>query len=338
LITEPKSDLDLLERFDTCREESAFTELVNRHGPRVLKVCRRLLANEDDVQDAFQATFFLLARKAGSVAWSESVEGWLCSVARRLALHARAGVSRRRIRERSISTLGGGLFEEAGGSLPERFHPLCDPLDEIQRRDLQHVLRHVLGQLPAKYQAAVVLCYLEGKTNAEAARQLGWPAGSMSRRLQRARSLLRHRLVRAGLMLVFCAACITLSRVRIGPELPRSQEFSVSVQRAMQSFRSTRSGETDLESILQRIVRSGQIPAEREQVEALSRTAEWVAARAAQENPGSKYQAWLDHADRMRLAALGLGQVARTGDRTTLLEAARRLDSACTACHEVFRQ
>jgi RNA polymerase sigma-70 factor (ECF subfamily) len=337
-MTEPKSDADLLDRFDTHREESAFEELVDRHGPRVLKICRRLLVSEDDVEDVFQATFFLLARKVGSVSWNESVEGWLCAVAHRLALHARAGNSRRRIRERSITTLGGGRLEGAGGSLPDRYHPLCDPFDEIQRRDIHRVLRDALGQLPEKYRAPVVLCYLEGKTNEEAARQLGWPAGSMSRRLERARLLLRLRLVGAGLMLAFCVVCITLTRVRIGPYLPRGRHFSVSVRHAMRAFRSPASGERDLESMLQRIARSGHLPGEREPVEVLSRTAEWAAAQIAQENLGPRQGLWLDQAGRMRLAALSLGQDARSDDQMAVLEAARRLDSACIACHDVFRQ
>ena len=186
LITEPISDAGLLERFASHRDEAAFGELVKRHGPQVLKVCRRGLPSEHDVEDVFQATFFVLAHKAAAVSWNESVESWLCAVARRLVLHARASAWQRQSRERPITALGGARAEEYSGFLPDQDHPLYDPHEEMERRDIRRVLHAALGQLPEKYRAPVVLCYLEGKTNEEAARQLGWPAGTMSRRLQRA--------------------------------------------------------------------------------------------------------------------------------------------------------
>ena len=185
LITEPISDAGLLERFASHRDEAAFGELVKRHGPQVLKVCRRGLPSEHDVEDVFQATFFVLAHKAAAVSWNESVESWLCAVARRLVLHARASAWQRQSRERPITALGGARAEEYSGFLPDQDHPLYDPHEEVERRDIRRVLHAALGQLPEKYRAPVVLCYLEGKTNEEAARQLGWPAGTMSRRLQR---------------------------------------------------------------------------------------------------------------------------------------------------------
>ena len=107
LITEPISDAGLLERFASHRDEAAFGELVKRHGPQVLKVCRRGLPSEHDVEDVFQATFFVLAHKAAAVSWNESVESWLCAVARRLVLHARASAWQRQSRERPITALGG---------------------------------------------------------------------------------------------------------------------------------------------------------------------------------------------------------------------------------------
>jgi RNA polymerase sigma factor (sigma-70 family) len=189
LVTEPISDAGLLERFASHRDEAAFGELVKRHGPQVLKVCRRGLPSEHDVEDVFQATFFVLAHKAAAVSWNESVESWLCAVARRLVLHARASAWQRQSRERPITALGGARAEEYSGFLPDQDHPLYDPHEEVERRDTRRVLHAALGQLPEKYRAPVVLCYLEGKTNEEAARQpLRFPSGAamnLESRLQR---------------------------------------------------------------------------------------------------------------------------------------------------------
>ena len=139
----------------TLGEDSAFAELVERHGSRVLRVCRRFLPGEQDAEEVFQATFFLLAQKADSVCWDESVDGWLCAVARRLALNARVRTSRRRFRECHFASLGQGRSESGEGALPERYHPLHDPLEDIHRRDLSLVIRRALGQLPEKYKAAL---------------------------------------------------------------------------------------------------------------------------------------------------------------------------------------
>ena len=148
LITEPISDAGLLERFASHRDEAAFGELVKRHGPQVLKVCRRGLPSEHDVEDVFQATFFVLAHKAAAVSWNESVESWLCAVARRLVLHARASAWQRQSRERPITALGGARAEEYSGFLPDQDHPLYDPHEEVERRDIRRVLHAALGQLP----------------------------------------------------------------------------------------------------------------------------------------------------------------------------------------------
>ena len=151
LITEPISDAGLLERFASHRDEAAFGELVKRHGPQVLKVCRRGLPSEHDVEDVFQATFFVLAHKAAAVSWNESVESWLCDVARRLVLHARASAWQRQSRERPITALGRARAEEYSGFLPDQDHPLYDPHEEVERRDIRRVLHAALGQLPEKY-------------------------------------------------------------------------------------------------------------------------------------------------------------------------------------------
>src|SRR5262249_3856043 len=123
------------------------------------------------------------------------------AVARRLARNVRSARARQRWRETTLSALAACGTAEEAGRLPERYHPLIDPREEIERRDLRRVLDDELHQLPEKYRAPVVLCDLEGRTHEEAARQLGWPAGSMSRRLDRARRLLRRRLTHRGVAL-----------------------------------------------------------------------------------------------------------------------------------------
>jgi RNA polymerase sigma-70 factor (ECF subfamily) len=174
------SDRELLERFARGQDEEAFEALVQRHGPLVLGVCRRVLRDWEDAQDAFQATFFVLARKAGSLAKPEALGNWLYGVAYRTAVKAKARAARRRECER-----------QAGRATP-------NPASEEARRDLCEVLGEELSRLPEKYRAPLVHCYLEGKTNQEAARELGCPLGSMSGRLARGRELLRERLAAPG--------------------------------------------------------------------------------------------------------------------------------------------
>jgi RNA polymerase sigma factor (sigma-70 family) len=174
------SDQQLLDRFTRDRDEAAFTELVRRHGPMVLSACRRVLRHEQDAEDAFQASFLVLARKAGSVRQHDSVGGWLYQVAYRLALRVRAGTSQRR----EHCPLTGN---EPGRALPPE--------------SLRTLLDEELRRLPEPYRAAVVLCYLEGRTQAEAAGQLATTANAINSRLKRARDMLRHRLARRGLLL-----------------------------------------------------------------------------------------------------------------------------------------
>jgi RNA polymerase sigma factor (sigma-70 family) len=178
------SDVHLLERFVERREEAAFEAIVERHGPLVLGVCRRMLADLNDVDDAFQATFVILSRKAGSIRKAQSLASWLYGVAYRVAVRAKRRAATRRAHERKVQDM-----------------PQADPLADVVWRDLKPVLDEELHRLPEKYRAPLVLCYLEGKTNEEAARSLGWPAGSMSRRLDKARQLLRAALLRRGITL-----------------------------------------------------------------------------------------------------------------------------------------
>src|SRR5262249_37660978 len=189
----PDSDRHLLERFAASRDEAAFTELVRRHGPMVLGVCRRVLRHAQDAEDAFQATFLVLATKAGSPRWEESVARWLYEVAFRVAHKARVGAARRRARERQATAMA--QAEPGAGEAWD---------------DLREVLDEEVNRLPCKYRSPVVLCYLEGKTNTEAARELGWTKGTVSGRLARARDLLRTRLARRGVPLPTAATAALL--------------------------------------------------------------------------------------------------------------------------------
>jgi len=179
------TDRQLLERFRASEGEAAelaFAALVERHGPMILRVCRRILRDEHDAQDAFQATFLVLVRKAGSLRAHDSLGGWLHAVACRIAACARAAEARRRAHERRAaeatpaSTLAGNESQD----------------------DLSVVLHEEIGRLPARYRAAVVLCDLEGLTQEQAAQRLGCPSGTVRSRLARGRGRLQARLTRRG--------------------------------------------------------------------------------------------------------------------------------------------
>jgi RNA polymerase sigma factor (sigma-70 family) len=177
------SDGQLLACFLADREEAAFAALVRRHGPMVLGVCRRLLRHEQDAEDAFQATFLVLARKAGSVVRREALAGFLYGVAYRTALRARERAGRRRAMERQVEDMP---------------HPEAPPAEAADWRPL---LDRELDLLPQHFRTAIILCDLECKTRREAARQLGLSEGTLSSRLARARRLLARRLARYGLAL-----------------------------------------------------------------------------------------------------------------------------------------
>jgi RNA polymerase sigma factor (sigma-70 family) len=178
-----QGDRELLDAFASRRDQGAFAALVGRHGPLVWGVCRRLLRDEQDAEDAFQATFLVLARKAGSVAWREDAGNWLYAVALRVARKARVRAARRRRLE------------------SEAVMPPPALTDEGPDRETAEAVAEEVGRLPDRYRRPVVLCALQGKTYAEAARLLGWPEGTVSGRLARAREMLRRRLVRRGLAL-----------------------------------------------------------------------------------------------------------------------------------------
>jgi RNA polymerase sigma factor (sigma-70 family) len=174
------TDGELLARFVASGDEAAFEVLVHRLGPMVLGVCRRMLNDRHDAEDAFQATFLVLARRAASVEPPDRVGPWLYGVARRVADRARAVRARRRMRE------------SAASGMPE---PAIEP---SRHDDLLPLLDRELGRLPEKYRAPIVLCHLEGKPYKEAARQLGCPEGTLAGRLTRGRALLAARLNRLG--------------------------------------------------------------------------------------------------------------------------------------------
>jgi RNA polymerase sigma factor (sigma-70 family) len=176
------TDRQLLEDYISRRDEASLAALVRRHAPTVWGVCRRVLRNYHDAEDAFRATFLVFVRKATSIAFPELLANWLYGVAYQTALNARATAARRRARERQVT------------EMPE---PEAVPQDLWH--DLQPLLDQELSRLPDKYRMPVVLCDLEGKTRKEAAQQLGCPEGTVAGRLARARVLLARRLARRGL-------------------------------------------------------------------------------------------------------------------------------------------
>jgi RNA polymerase sigma factor (sigma-70 family) len=175
------ADRQLLDAFSLHADESAFAELVRRHGPMVLATCRRVLRHEQDAEDAFQAAFLVLARRAASIRQHHCVGGWLHQVAHRLALRARALGERRRAGVTNFSS------EPPAAEADLRHDSLLAALDVE------------LAQLPDAYRSAIVLCYLEGKTQRQAALLLATSIDAVNSRLKRARELLRQRLARHGL-------------------------------------------------------------------------------------------------------------------------------------------
>jgi len=178
------SEATLLGRFVSDRDETALAAIVARHGPMVLGVCRRLLRDEHDVEDAFQATFLVLVRRAGAIRDGDRVGPWLYGVAHRVAVRARANTARRQVHERTSEA----VVREA---------PAPPPADAAQP-ELRTVLDDELARLPDWMRIPLVLCYLEGLTHEEAAQRLGWRIGTVRSRMARARDRLRRRLSRHG--------------------------------------------------------------------------------------------------------------------------------------------
>lgn len=178
------SEDQLLERFLVRGDEAAFEAILRRHGPMVIGVCRRLLSDPHDVEDAFQATFLVLVRKAGSIRDRDVLGTWLYRVAHRIAVRAQIDARRRRAREARGAE---GMDREDPGARREES-------DEIRA-----ILDEEVGRLSTKYRAPLILCDLEGQTYEQAAAQLRCPVGTVKSRLSRARARLRSRLVRRGL-------------------------------------------------------------------------------------------------------------------------------------------
>ena len=193
---------ELLERFVTGHDEVAFEALVARHGPMVLGVCRQLLRDPNDVDDAFQATFLVLVRKAATLRRRDLLGNWLYGVAYRVAARARTLSARRNSRVAS------------GHDSVERLTALeCGQevgLNQTMLLEQGPWLHQEVSHLPEKYRIPIVLCYFEGLTHDEAASRLGWPLGTVKGRLARARDLLRRRLTRRG---------VTLSATALGSHL-----------------------------------------------------------------------------------------------------------------------
>lgn len=177
-----QTDGELLERFVRHRDEAAIEVLVRRHAPMVWGVCRRILRNHHDAEDALQATFIVLVRRAASVVPRHAVANWLYGVARQTALKARQMAAKRKVRERQVA---------------ERPEPAAPEADLW--RGLEPLLDRELSSLPEKYRVLIVLCDLEARTRREAAELLGVPEGTVAGRLARARALLAARLTRRGL-------------------------------------------------------------------------------------------------------------------------------------------
>jgi RNA polymerase sigma factor (sigma-70 family) len=200
---EETSDRQLLEFFLDQRDEAAFVALLKRHGPMLLQVCRRIQGNEQDAEDVFQATFLLLACKGHAIRKRDSVAAWLHGVAHRLALEAMDQSYRRRARERRATEM----------------HKTSESTDQPWH-DLQGTLDEALRQVPEKYRTPLVLCYLEGRTQEEAARQLGCPLGTVRSRLSRGRDRLRTVLKRQGVGLSATALAGALAQSNASATVP----------------------------------------------------------------------------------------------------------------------
>src|SRR5260370_21707339 len=200
-----RTDGQLLERYVKSREEAAFADLVQRHGPMVWGVCRRVLHSDHDAEDAFQATFLVLVRKAASVVSRELVANWLYGVAHQTALKARATTAKRRLREKQVTVMPEPTFEQQ------------KHLDDLQLR-----LDRELSRLPDKYRALIVLCDLEGKTRKEAARHFHLPEGTVASRLATARTMLTRRLARTGLAVSGGVLAAVLSQKAASASMPPS--------------------------------------------------------------------------------------------------------------------
>jgi RNA polymerase sigma factor (sigma-70 family) len=204
VLAEELSDEDLLERFlnngEGFESQEAFRTLVGRHGAMVLGVCRHVLNHETDAEDAFQATFLMLARKGASIRNRSALAGWLHEVAYRIA-------SRVRVKKVRLAL----LEKQSMAMLPQPIEN-DDPQETASWNELRPVLHDEVNRLPTKFGVPIILSYMEGKTNEEVAELLQWPVGTVKGRLSHARELLRRRLMRRGMVLSVAFLMTTLSR------------------------------------------------------------------------------------------------------------------------------
>ncbi len=178
------NDQELLQRFIGNRDQAAFTVLVQRHGPMVLSICRRVVGDLHAAEDAFQATFMVLVRRARSIRRKSLLGGWLYGVALHVALKAKAQSAARCRRERQFTAM-----------------TPAQPLDNLLSQELREVLDDEVDRLPEKYRTAIILCYFQGKSHEQAAQELGLPKRTVTSRLGRGRELLRQQLTKRGLAL-----------------------------------------------------------------------------------------------------------------------------------------
>jgi RNA polymerase sigma factor (sigma-70 family) len=197
------SDGGLLDRFIEHRDESAFSALVQRHSAMVWGVCRRIVAHHHDAEDAFQATFLVLARKAASIRPREMMANWLFGVARRTALKAKTLAGKRHMREKQVTTM-----------------PEPEAADENTLEKLEPLIDQELAKLPDKYRIAIVLCDLEGKKGKDVVRQLKIPEGTLCSRLRAARTMLARRLARYGPLLSGSALATTILKTTASARAP----------------------------------------------------------------------------------------------------------------------
>jgi RNA polymerase sigma factor (sigma-70 family) len=197
------TDSKLLERFVRRHEEAAFTALVGRHGALVWGVCWRVLRQAEDAEDAFQATFLVLARKAPSIPWHESIAPWLYDVAYRLAMKTKHKTASRFVHEKQAAML-----------------PKAQSVPESACQEISNLVDGELQRLPAKYRTPLLLCSVEGQTRDQAARQLGLSLRTLDRRLESGRELLRMRFLRRGLTLSAALLATDLSRHLASAAMP----------------------------------------------------------------------------------------------------------------------
>jgi RNA polymerase sigma factor (sigma-70 family) len=204
-----RTDGQLLASFIDQKNEAAFEALVHRHGSMVFGVCRRIVGNHHDAEDAFQATFLVLARKAWSIRPRERVANWLHGVALRTAMKAKTMTTKRRGREKQATEM-----------------PEPEAAQQDQWRDLQPLLDQELNGLPENYRLPILLCDLEGKTIKDAAQQLGWPQGTLAGRLARGRKLLAKWLANRGVMLPAGSLAAVVSQKMASAGVPTSLMIS----------------------------------------------------------------------------------------------------------------